>query len=499
MSRIPEPARLLTPRRTGVAAACLALTVLVAGCGGGDRVKPFQPSQIIAFGDETSAFDDTATAASASDRVVQFKNTSTPNAVVPYAARYTINVVPVSPAAYCKTALPVWNGTDNCPSPSQDVTPTDNPANLTPAVNAFLLPQSTTFSDVRIRGGLIPIVNEVIAAEFRRVDTGAVVPSPIPNPVYVATDVLYYCSMDFDGNNDYGNWVQRLARGLGGGALTLGGAVNGCPQDLGNGRSYAAWGAKVDDVAAQVNANRGALRDGVLVTMLAGQNDIMDAFRSVQATPSTSDAAHKLMREKGAQLGRIITSITGTGARVVYLTVPNMGGAPAAIANPGLATTLTKAFNEGYKGEGEKDESGGLVLSVINNGHKVVKVDGFNQIGALSLGYPAVAACEANPTLVKMPNGVAVGTVLDAAFPGQSALAEQSQSAAYKSAKAKALLLNCRSNNLRVVSGSYAASPPTPELRALYSDYLWADSERLAPLGHGALANIAVARIRDQL
>ncbi|RZL01444.1 MAG: hypothetical protein EOP36_11480 [Rubrivivax sp.] len=481
MFRIPDTARLLNSRRTGVAvAACLAVTTLVAGCGGGDRVKSFQPTQIIAFGDEASAFDDTVAAASASDRLVQFNG----GGVVSYAARYTINVVADSPTFSCKTAAPDKDVTAGCSSNPNATLSTPLVAADIPS-NAFVLPQSSVSGNVRTISSIIPIVNEVVTGTFRDLSTGVAV-SGVPSPIYLSTDHIYYCSMDF-GNGDFGNWVQRVAHGLGGSGLSLGGA-SGCPQDLGNGRSFAKWGAKVDDVNTQVMANLGALRDGVLVTMLAGQNDIMAAYQSVRTSPATSDAAHKLMRDKGAQLAGIINTIVGTGARVVYLTVPDMGKSPEAIAEPGLATTLTHAFNEGYKGSGEGNESGGLVLSVINNGHKIVKVDGYNLIASLGATYGAVSACELDPAKVVMPNGTTVAAAAAAANPVWTS-----------STIEKAVLLNCRSNNLRVISGNHAASPPTPEVRLTYVDYLWADGRRLAPIGHAQLAALAVSRVRDQL
>lgn len=492
MFRIPEPARLLTPRRTGVAAACLAMTALVAGCGGGDRVKPFQPTQIIAFGDETSAFDDTATTATPlvdfrSDSGAPMTNGPASTADVPYRARYTINLVG-DVSFLCKIQAPDEKVTAACYSMPDAPNSVPVGASDFPTDDSFFVTQSTVYG-YRVESNIIPLLNEVNTGAFNDATT-----SP-PPAIYRTTDHAYYCSTDW--GNDYGNWVQRLAHGLGGSGLSLGGTA-GCAQDLGNGRSYAAWGAKVDDVDVQVSTNLGVLRDGVLVTMLAGQNDIMAAFLNVSATPANHDAAHRLMRDKGAQLARIINRIVATGARVVYLTVPDMGGAPAAIANPALATSLTHAFNEGYKGIGEGNESGGLVLSVTNNGHKIVKVDGYNQIAALSLSYGAVPACESDPTKVKMPNGVAVSTVLDAVYPGQRL--SSTPSAPYLDAKAKAVLLNCRSNNLEVTTErNLGATPPVDEVRRYYGDYLWADKERLAPAGHAALANLAVARIRDQL
>ncbi|MGH6645309.1 hypothetical protein [Aquabacterium sp.] len=466
MFRITDTARLLNSRRAGVAlAACLATTVLVAGCGGGDRVKPFQPSQIIAFGDENSAFDDTATTGAP---LVDFRTiTGAPSSTadVPYRARYTINVVADRPN-FCKTALP----TDIFCAGSAALVSTDYPSS-----SSFFLPQTATavVDKYSLVSGVIPVVNEVVTGSFN--DAA----SPAPT-IYLTTDHVYYCSTDFA--DDHGNWVQRLAHGLGGGQLNLGGAT-GCPQDGGGSRSYAKWGAKVADVGTQFNDHRAELRDGVLVTLLAGQNDIMAAYAEVRAGTLSAENAQIRMREQGAILGGIIKNIVATGARVVYLTVPDMGRSPRAVLDGkiGLANDLTKAFNEGYL------NVGGLTYSTGTNGHKIVKVDGYSLISSLGATYSDYA-CQTDPSKVTMPNG----STLLSAFPSINAVGQESL-------KAKALLLNCRSNNLRVVLGDFTASTPTEEIRGYYPNYLWADDQRLAPLGHGNLANLAIARIRDQL
>ncbi|MBA4111296.1 MAG: hypothetical protein C0487_17085 [Leptothrix sp. (in: Bacteria)] len=467
MFRIPDTAQLLKPssRTTVAVAACLGAAALVAGCGGGDRVKSFQPQQIIAFGDENSAFDDTATESAATARLVDFGQAN-----VPYAARYTVNVV-ANAQFLCKVGKPDKAARAGCvkPSPSSDpdvLLNTDYPGY--PNSTSVFLPQ---ISETQFRlDSSIPIIGEVETGEL----TGAI-PGTTPSPVYRSTDHLYYCSVDFAAN--VGNWVQLLAHDFGAG-LSLGGSA-GCPQDSGNGRSYAAWGAKVDDVEAQVNANLGALRDGVLVTMLAGQHDILASWDAVQLGGDQVTAL-RLMRDKGAQLGRVINTIVGTGARVVYLTVPDMGKAPKIAANPALATALTQAFNEGY------ENAGGLVLSVLTNGHKIVKVDGFTQINnvAASGSYvTATSACQTSPSLVKLPNGT---TVEDAANAGGWS----------DTMKAKALLLNCTSNNLKVET---AGTSTAEEVRAYFGRYLWADDSHLSPIGHSALAALAIARVRDQL
>lgn len=420
MFRIPDTAPLLNSRRTGVAvAACLAMTALVAACGGGDRVKAFQPQQIIAFGDENSAFETVASSPLVTD-IGTMKGLT-----------YTISYVAVE-AAYCASPSTI----SLCTAPAAVGT-------------GFAGGASPSFT----RSALFP--SGVDDRKVVEIQAGTWSVGGSPAAVDLQTARSYFCTPV--ASSYAANWVQNLASGLGSN-LSFGGDY--CSQDTGNAQSYAQWGAKVDDVRTQFTIHRGELRDGVLVTMLAGQNDIMAAFETYQATDKTAGLV--LMRTKGAQLGGIINDIVATGARVVYLTVPNMGLAPAAAADPAYAQALTKAFNAGYQ------EVGGLELTVQTNGHKIVKVDGYTQINNIAPSYATTAACQTNASLVKMPNGDTVASL------GLPPLQE-----------ARALLLNCAADNL--VTGATLTSS------------LWADDRHLSPVGHNGLAALAIARIRDQL
>ncbi|MDI1260054.1 SGNH/GDSL hydrolase family protein [Aquabacterium sp.] len=440
MFRIPDTTRLLkNSRRTGVAvAACLSAAALVAGCGGGDRVKAFQPTQIIAFGDEHSAFDDTS--ASGTPLVSADVNGTR---VAYSGSRYTINVLSEN-SWYCSID-PGVNTAETCPL-AQRVLIAPTGATFTVTSSSFKAFTGQTAQNLPLQ-----VVNQREVGSFSTAPT---------TQVWRTTDRFYDCSPNsVSGLGGFiGNWVQLFAKDFGTG-LTLGGTAD-CPQDSGNGRSYAAWGAKVDQVQAQKDLHRGELHDGVLVTILAGQNDIMAAFDEVVLTPATEEAALIRMREKGAQLAGVINDIITTGARVVFLTVPDMGKSPKAVAagKSGLATELTKAFNEGY------NNLGGLVLSVTTNGHKIVKVDGYTQIQNLAASYGSTAACDIAKTT--LPDGAPIP-------------------ASPPELRIKAALLNCTSNTLVGTTD--------------FSEYLWADETHLAPVGHNSLAAIAIARVRDQL
>jgi hypothetical protein len=440
MFRIPDTALSMNARRAGMALAGLAMAALVAGCGGGDKVNPFHPSKIIAFGDENSAFESSTTTLSVSG------DGAGNHVVTMRGARYTINLL-TEYTDYCSNDPGVGTSLKDCTHVDLPVA-TASPLTFATFDSPVLVRYSSQFATARPQ-----VVNHLESGHFSTA-TGTT--------VYRTTDLVYDCSPGVTGASGYvGNWVQTLAYGFSSG-LSFGGTTQ-CPQDSGNGKSYAEWGAKVADVEAQKNAHRGELGNGVLVAILAGQNDIMAAYDEIGANTLTQDAASIRLREAGAQLARVINDIITTGARVVYLTVPDMGKSPKAIreSKSALATELTKAFNEGYQNQG------GLVLSVTINGHKIVKVDGFSQIQGIAASYATTGGCQPLDTAT-MPDGVLVKTVVT-----DPALQKQ------------AVLLNCTSHNL--VGG------------ASFDTFLWADDTHLAPIGHASLANLAIARVQSQL
>ena len=119
----------------------------------------------------------------------------------------------------------------------------------------------------------------------------------------------------------------------------------------------AAAGAKVADVAAQVEAQAaaGGLRDKDLALVMAGSNDLLELYAQY---PSVSESA--LLAEAGARgerMAAVVNRLVNLGAKVVVSNLPDMGMSPyaraekLAFANSGvdraaLISRLTTAFNE---------------------------------------------------------------------------------------------------------------------------------------------------------
>lgn len=205
-------------------------------------------------------------------------------------------------------------------------------------------------------------------------------------------------------------WVQTLADFYGFRFADCDPNPDVTPQ---RGTIYAAVGARVADIAAQVDVHLAgsAFRSNDLATVYAGQYDITDVYQTVteaaqcvynDGNPSGSGAAALTLRQRGSLLARQVERIggnQGSGARVLYVTVPNQGATPFGRQEAEDNTDfdravclreLTDAFN------------GGLRNSVTNDGRYfgVVALD--EQVALIlrfagSFGYANIteAACAA--------------------------------------------------------------------------------------------------------
>lgn len=119
--------------------------------------------------------------------------------------------------------------------------------------------------------------------------------------------------------------------------------------------AYAAAGARVDDLAAQIDAQiaNGGFQTLDLVTVLMGANDIVELYRQFPQRSEadlTNDA-----RERGRRLALQVNRVVGQGAKLLLATVPDVGTTPFALREraafsdtdrAALLSRLTAAFNE---------------------------------------------------------------------------------------------------------------------------------------------------------
>ena len=125
--------------------------------------------------------------------------------------------------------------------------------------------------------------------------------------------------------------------------------------------SFAAPGAKADDIAAQLaaaGATHGRFGCHDLVSVLLGTNDVIDLYENVYlASPSaaTANAVVNELSARAARLGRAITALTdNNGANAIVSTIPMLNLTPYAyrqaalrpdVNAPGVLSQFSTAFN----------------------------------------------------------------------------------------------------------------------------------------------------------
>lgn len=210
-------------------------------------------------------------------------------------------------------------------------------------------------------------------------------------------------------------------------------------------RIYAANGATVADVATQIDEQllNGGFVAGDLVTVLAGANDVVAQFQQYPAVGEDQLTAN--LTAAATALAAQVNRLAGYGAKVLIVTLPDMGLTPFAgdrsvgstDGNPALLTRLSTKFNDA------------LLANILNDGHKIglvqldeylKAVDTATRLGGGSFNNTTLAACA-----VALPN--------------------------------------CTTNTLTA--------------DAVNSVWLWADGRHLSASGQASLASLAATRARN--
>lgn len=286
---------------TALAAATLGLSA----CGGGDRSVEYKPTAMLAFGDEHSALTDLTV------------GTSSPQTV--RGVTWAVDGVVGTDSRVC------------LPSATCDVAG-DNLADVvfqqsTPPISRYepLNDEDSPRSIVLIEEGTASASNNPSVA--------------IGDPLKRRTVLTYSCS----GNN----WVQQVANRFGLGFSTL----NGCASDGTGAQNFAAPEKKVADVINDLQAQRGQMRGGVLVTVMVGQHDILEQYELVKTAGFTNDAivaAEGVLRARGLALATAIKSVTDTDAKVILVKTPNLKRSPFAVTETRgeVLDRLSEALNQ---------------------------------------------------------------------------------------------------------------------------------------------------------
>ena len=235
-------------------------------------------------------------------------------------------------------------------------------------------------------------------------------------------------------------WIQTLAS-------SFGLVFRECPGLVADASSriLAVPGAKSTDLAEQIDAflaEPQSFNGGDLVTVLIGQNDILELYAGYDGSnPGGLVAAAEAL---GSQVSAQVVRITDRGAKVIVATVPDLGLTPFARGEgperAALLSNMTRRYNIA------------LLLALPNDGHRIGLVRSDDQVR----------------NLVANPSGLA--NVTDAAcLPG-------------------APLPNCNAATLTTDGNGVAATA---------NRWLWADATHLSPIGHANLASSAVQRAHN--
>lgn len=291
MSRFARRFLPLSLRQWGLVALASSAVALTA-CGGGSRAKPYQPGAVVTLGDESSAI---------SDPVVN-------GSISVAGLTYAVNPLSVSITGYC------IDQTDTACVAADYLTDVKEPITIT-STGYFMFDPVNAYNVVT------------------RLDKGSAdsITTPGNYPAIKRTSTLTYAC------NGASIWNQVVAHGLRLGYRSK------CSTDYDGGTNYAANGAKVADVATQVQTAiaAGKLGSGVLVTLWVGQNDLLEIYNS--ATYGTLDAKLTEAANRANSLASSVITLLNTGAKVVVAGVPGLEYSPALTSTGAMATSTTLA------------------------------------------------------------------------------------------------------------------------------------------------------------
>lgn len=208
----------------------------------------------------------------------------------------------------------------------------------------------------------------------------------------------------------------------------------------------AAAGAKVDDLAAQIDNQiaAGGFAAKSLVTVLVGAHDVLELYASYPQR--SEDELTAELRARGERLAAQVNRLVDLGARVIVSTVPDIGLSPFALKQKAaftdtdrsaLISRLTSALN------------GRIRVNILNDGRFV----------------GLVLADESVQTIVKVPSAFSIVNATDAACTVATP--------------------DCSSQTLTTAADGTAATSAT---------WLWADDTNIAYGGQSRLGTLAVAR-----
>lgn len=346
--------------RLGRLALAGSAVALLSACGGGDRAEPFQPDRVVVFGDENSAFAPDETVGSAQIKGLVY----TVNTVAPVEAKICVGADLGDPVSACATADTT---TTYYGFVMDDLTkPLGTGA---PYVGAASYPNS-----IRMVG---------LGDAWLNADGSSTAPAKLDRVM------TYFC-------DDSQIAAQRIAHNFGKGF------ADKCPRDNAGAKTYAAAGAKIADLQAQVNQaiGEGQLRKGSLAIVWIGQNDIIALAEDATTYVLQADKLYQA-KLRADSLAQVVKQIYRTGAKVIVVGVPGLGYSPWAVELGGATAcdntqvqcnlsvqALVDGFNQTLK-RGDRDTGIKGLQDFVKRGRDYTFVDAADIVRsyALSASY----------------------------------------------------------------------------------------------------------------
>lgn len=151
-------------------------------------------------------------------------------------------------------------------------------------------------------------------------------------------------------------------------------------------RIRAAFGAGAYDLGAQIDAqvSDSGLGTGDLVTVLVGENDVINQYLQYPVLSETQITAN--VEAAGAETGRQVNRIAGTGAKVLLATILDTGSSPFGLAEKAahadtdraaLLSRLTTRYNASMR-------------ATITNDGRVIGLVLFDELVATLVRFPGL-------------------------------------------------------------------------------------------------------------
>ncbi len=425
-------------RRFASLMALASTALALNGCGGGDRVSAFKPERMVSFGDENSLIDSyTDASLLAPDGTV---STGGMKGLV-----YTVNTMAgVAVNAICSdTTVPTGTTPYTaCDSNNGNTSLTFGTSSQT---QWFVRPDSANI--------LTQVLHDT-TLQTRR-------------------DLLF--TWNCSGNVI---WTQVIAHAFKLGYSSYNGAVGQCPTDgYANAVTYAGYKHRIGQVVAQINSHMGELGSGTLVTIMAGQWDVLDMYDQVSNNTRSLESAQAELKNRANNLISAVQAITNAGGKVVVAFTPDLGESPKAygLASHGKDSVLYKLTNalnnQLYQlGNNQVIPKQGRVVAIVNP-------ETLTDVNTRSTSYTYGAAlC---PAVDSNDNTSTTASTTSLKDPlGRNVL---TTSAGYD---ADAAVKYCNTSN-----STLAGSTGT---------YMWADHIHFGPLGHSLIGSTGYTRANNQ-